>query len=410
MRTTIIIAVSVLLLSTICRADALDSIISETQSTDPSVRMSAFEALVPYLTQDPIDPRAVAAVSNLLILESSSADAVDLDGDYYSDLISAVVNLNDPSTIPALVDVIGSGNMVPRRLAQYGTAALGPVIARVADPDWIVRKCVMITLVNMLSPQNISLVNDPASMAEISAALGQGALDSSPFVSQSARAGLGLLPAAPPLSSGDACNGVYGGTFIGNIDVSRGQRCIIMHGTVSGSVHSDGGNVSLIGATIGGNVRVDRGGNFSILSSTKIAGDLEVQHLPSGSTVNQVCGSTVLHNLHIRDNAVTVQIGSGSPTTCGGNIIGGNLNVEDNSAPAQVFNNAVSGNIRIHDNSGSSVVNINTVGGSLDDDHNIGATQIFNNTITDRLSCHDDRSIMGGGNTAKRKEGQCESF
>ena len=72
-----------------------------------------------------------------------------------SDLITSVANLNDPSAIPALVGVIESGNMVPRRLAKYGSLALEPVIARATDQDWVARKCVMITLANMLSPANL---------------------------------------------------------------------------------------------------------------------------------------------------------------------------------------------------------------------------------------------------------------
>jgi hypothetical protein len=173
-----------------CWADALDTIVAQTQSTDPAIRVAGYYALQPYLSQNPVDPRATPALINLLVLETSSPSSISVDDDaeYLSDVITSVVQLNDPSAIAPLVGVIGSGNMVPRRLAQYGTLALDPVVARATDQDWIVRKCVMITLANMLSPAN--LPSDQTSIDLIRATLAQGALDSDPYVTESAVAGL----------------------------------------------------------------------------------------------------------------------------------------------------------------------------------------------------------------------------
>jgi hypothetical protein len=207
----------------VSEADELGTIISQTQSADPEVRASAFDALEPYLFQSPVDPRAVTAVVNLLLLETSSADAVDSDAEYFSDLIVAVVNLDDPSTIPALVGVIESGNMVPRRLAQYGTAALDQVIVRATDQNWIVRKCVMITLTNMLSSTNLPLVSDQNSLQKIVETLSQGVLDSDPYVSESALVGLQLLPASknPADVNGD---GVVNCVDLDLVKASFGKR------------------------------------------------------------------------------------------------------------------------------------------------------------------------------------------
>jgi hypothetical protein len=182
--------VAVVAFSVPCWADALDTIVAQTQSTDAVARVAGYYALQPYLAQTPTDSRAITAVIDLLVLETSSqvSASVDDDGEYFSDVITSVVNLNEPSAIPALVGVIGSGNMVPRRLAQYGSVALDPVIAAATDPDWVVRKCVMITLANMLSPSN--LPNNQQSIDLIRATLAQGALDSDPYVSESAVVGL----------------------------------------------------------------------------------------------------------------------------------------------------------------------------------------------------------------------------
>lgn len=409
-RNVLVACLAIVSFSSICSADALDTIVSQTQSTNSAVRVAAFKSLVPYLAQTPIDLRAVGAVTDLLVLETGAVGGPDDDGDYISGLITAVVQLNDTSTIPALVGVIGSGNMVPRRLAQYGTAALGSVLAHATDGFWVVRKCVMITLINMLSPQNSSLVNDPHSMAEITAALSEGALDSSPYVSESARAGLQLLQPQPPLTSGTGCNGTYGGIFNGNVNVSSGQTCIFLEGTITGNVQADGGNLILSGTQVGRNVQITSSPIFSVGPSTTISGNLQVQNLSSGTGLNQICGSTVKGNVQFQNNGTAAQIGSASPSLCAGNVIGGNLQVQNNTASTAIFNNMVGGNLQDQNNTASTSVVGNGVGGNLQVMNDTTSAQVSNNTVTNNLQCQNDTSITGGGNTASKKLGQCSAF
>ena len=367
----LIVCLAIVVFSTMCRADSLDSIVSRSQSTDSDVRIDAFAALQPYLKQNPIDPRAVAAVTGLLVLETNTPDgSVDEDGPYFSNLITAVVNLNETSTIPSLLDVICSGDIVPRRLAQYGTAALGPVLALATDQNWTVRKCVMITLEYMLSPQNSSSVSDPQSMAKITAALGHGSYRfESVCFGVSPRGRFKLLAPATALLSGNACNGVYGGTFNGNVNVSPGQNCIIINGSIAGNVQGNGGNLILSGTLITGNVQINGNGTFSVGPSTTINGNLRVQNIPSGNATNQICDATVKGDLQFENNGTAVQIGSPSPS-CVGNIIGGNLQVQNNTASMRVFINIVGNN----------------------------------------LQCQQNSSITGSGNTAGQKQGQCAAF
>ena len=75
--------------------------------------------------------------------------------------------------------------------------------------------------------------------------------------------------------------------------------------------------------------------------------------------------------------------------TCGGNIIGGNLEVHNNSAATAVVANTVSGN--------------------LDDHNNAGPTQVFFNVVGKNLTCQKNDSITASGNkaTAKSAKGQC---
>jgi YVTN family beta-propeller protein len=192
-------------------------------------------------------------------------------------------------------------------------------------------------------------------------------------------------PSVPP--SGTACNGVYNGTFKGNISVSAGQNCqFISGGQITGNVSSSGGNLGLNGASVGGSLGIT-GGTFTLTTAT-IAGNLSVVGIPAGNANNSVCGTQITGNLKFDQNGVSVQIGSNSPTTCPGNQISGNFEALANTASTLIFNNTVSKNLTASNNTGLLDVVSN----------NVGAT----------LTCQGNTNlVMGGGNTAKKKMGQC---
>lgn len=104
--------------------------------------------------------------------------------DYYGDLIAAVVSFNDARSARALSDAIGTGNMVIRRLASFGQAALEPVLAQLAtDPatgrprDVMSRQGASIVLGLLLDPENPASIKDPATRARIKDALKVAARD-----------------------------------------------------------------------------------------------------------------------------------------------------------------------------------------------------------------------------------------
>jgi uncharacterized repeat protein (TIGR03803 family) len=175
------------------------------------------------------------------------------------------------------------------------------------------------------------------------------------------------LSTLPP--TGNACNGVYSGTFVGTIYVSSGQTCEFTDGgQIFGNVYVSGGSLVLTNASVLGNVEV-QGGTYTLGPSLTIASKLEVVNLPSGSAQNTICGVNVFGSLYFDGNGSPVEIGS-SAGACPGNSIGGDLEVDNNTAQVQVFNN----------------------------------------TIRDFLMCSGNTSITGGGNTAREKQGQCSTF
>jgi hypothetical protein len=214
-------------------------------------------------------------------------------------------------------------------------------------------------------------------------------------ISFSAQNGVGA-PATLPFTltvvasvpaSGTKCNGVYNGTFKGNLVVTSGQTCIFVGGAVTGSVTELGGKLALSNASVSGNVTVS-GGTFSIGPPATIKGNLAILALPKSAVPNQVCGAVIGGGLQVVASSSPVLIGASSG--CPGNVVSGDLLVSANLASTSIDNN--------------------TVGGSLADLANLQPTQVFSNHVKGILSCTANSAISGGGNTATKKTGQCAGF
>jgi hypothetical protein len=196
---------------------------------------------------------------------------------------------------------------------------------------------------------------------------------------------LTVVSSAP--ASGSKCNGVYNGTFKGNINVVAGQTCIFTGGAVTGSITETGGRIVLSNTLIGGNITATAG-TFSIGPTTTIKGNVTLQAIPSGTVQDTLCGSSIAGNLVVQANRSPILIGASAG--CSGNLISGNLTVQANAASTAMY--------------------YNTVGGSLVDQQNTQPTQVFFNHIAAFLTCQSNTSITGGGNTANKKQGQCSAF
>lgn len=172
----------------------------------------------------------------------------------------------------------------------------------------------------------------------------------------------GAIAAAP--ASGNSCNGVYNGTFQGNLKISAGQDCVFVGGTIVGNVQLDGGNLSLTNTVVNGNVQAQNGGSFSIGPSATINGNLQAHNLPAGGAGNQVCDSHITGNLQYQNSETPIEIGSGSPT-CTGNTIGGNIQFHNNSAQGLISDNSINGNLQCQNDTpaASGIADSNTVVG-----------------------------------------------
>ena len=215
---------------------------------------------------------------------------------------------------------------------------------------------------------------------------------------------INFTASAPP--SGNACNGAYNGKFTGNLTVSASQNCFLT-GSVTGTITQTGGQLNLSGASVGGNVQV-RGGSFSFGPSTTIQGNLQVQGLPASTKQNAVCGVTVNGTVQYQNNAAPVEIGS--PSSCFGNTVTGNVLVQSNTAAVTVSGNTVKGNLQVLSNTAAVTASTNSVGNNMLVQDNTVSSQIFNDVVTNNLQCSGNTSITGGGNKAGQLQGQCAGF
>jgi len=173
----------------------------------------------------------------------------------------------------------------------------------------------------------------------------------------------------PAPASGTKCNGAYNGTFTGNLTVSAGQNCMFVGGGVTGNVSVNGGSLAFTNANVRGSMTLQGSTGFSIGTGTTIGGNLNLQNISSGVSMNQVCGTKVAGNVVVYASATPVQIGS--PTSsCPGNSFSGNVSVT----------------------------------------YDTGSTGVYNNKVAKNLSCSNNTSISGGGNSAVKKQGQCATF
>jgi len=215
----------------------------------------------------------------------------------------------------------------------------------------------------------------------------------------------------PAPASGTSCNGVYNGTFNGNLTVSAGQDCFFVDGGVTGNVTQTGGNLQLLQSKVAGNVHVNGGGTFNIGPGSTIDGNLQIQSLPASPGLNEFCGSAVNGDLQFQNNGAAMLIGGSAPALCTGNTIHGNLQVQNNSGVVTVAGNGVNGNLQVDNNTAATTVTGNIVKGNLQDQNNAGPTEVRNNAAGGNLQCQGNASITGSGNTAGgQKQGQCSTF
>jgi hypothetical protein len=209
--------------------------------------------------------------------------------------------------------------------------------------------------------------------------------------------------AAPAVADDARCVGSLPPGTYDNVVVPRGADCFLSGAIVRGNVKALRGAALFSNVNrIAGNLEGDRPRFVGSVGDT-IGGNVHV----SGATgqpgfpfdtlsVNVfVCGAQVTDgNVAVKKSRNgTVVVGT-QLEECQGNIVAGNIKVEDNFIPPNEFlavgRNTVGGNVQVFKNTGP------------------GGKSVIGNVVRQNLQCkRNDPPFFGGPNTARKAEGQC---
>jgi cytoskeletal protein CcmA (bactofilin family) len=207
------------------------------------------------------------------------------------------------------------------------------------------------------------------------------------------------VPMQSSLSSGQSCNGIFGGTFNGNVIVSADQSCrftnyceiagdVTVNGgsldlecVVDGNVTANGGNFYLgPSAVVKGNFQISQG-SAVIIDGAAINGNLRIRNLSATSSQNSVCGAQIKGNVEAQTNASLLLIGGTASRDCAGNKISGNLTASNNTATVQIDYNTISGNLTVNGDSATTDVSGNSIGGNLECANDPNLTHVASNMV-----------------------------
>jgi hypothetical protein len=185
-----------------------------------------------------------------------------------------------------------------------------------------------------------------------------------------------------------------GGSVGDSVMATRDSSFSSVRGAIGGNVQcGDCEFLDLDSATAGGNVQI-AGGGGGVFRDNRIAGDLAVARASFDAFAQFLLR----------------------------NEIGGDLRLENSSGPMLLDGNQVRGDLQVFGNTprgrecdfleGICVTGLriarNTSGGNGQVWKNTGPTEISQNAIADSLQCREnDPQPVGGGNVARKKEGQC---
>lgn len=179
------------------------------------------------------------------------------------------------------------------------------------------------------------------------------------------------------------CRGVVGGGVVGNVEVKRGEDCILTDVIVRGSVKVlEGATLTLIGGTVRGNVEGDKAFTVAV-RGTKVDGNVQIQE----SRFARITDATIGGSIQVQK---TSNPGDGV-VIVGGNAVAGNIQIEDNFVlTLEVSGNLVLGNLQV----------VKNVGG--------GGKLVAGNQVAQNLQCGENSTpFIAVDNSAGEREGQC---
>jgi hypothetical protein len=195
--------------------------VNQFQSSDWHVRAEGFYRLLSVPLSANLDgrtwliPRALATIfendavrkdqitvaliellkkENATALRGSQPRLTEEYTSYWGDVIAAVAALRDNRGLRPLLDVLQTGNIATKAVAQLGRNSIPRVLELSTNTDMVIRNAATRTLSQMLDPPNIDRVKDARSLSRIKGALIRASKDQEHDIRISAVEGLAKFP------------------------------------------------------------------------------------------------------------------------------------------------------------------------------------------------------------------------
>jgi hypothetical protein len=215
---------------------------------------------------------------------------------------------------------------------------------------------------------------------------------------------IGASIEAGPLISGQSCNGLFTGSFNGNVTVSAGQNCVFSAPCeIKGNVTVQGGSFDLA-CTVDGNV-TENAGSVVLRQNARVGGNVNI----SGVSAFSVTGASVGGNLQIQ------QLSAGQPpVVVSETAINGNVTVQNDGSPIEIggnnanLGNTIGSNLQVGNNYAALSIDYNDVGGNLQVNNDTAATDVSGNTVTQNLQCQNNTPAVTYGVPNMVVQGQAQ--
>jgi hypothetical protein len=207
-----------------------------------------------------------------------------------------------------------------------------------------------------------------------------------------------LAPGATA-NSDTPCTGVLLAVTVENVVVPPNAVCNLVGTQVLGNVRVEtNATLQTRNANIRGNVWSFASFFTDLYTGTRVGGDVQIKN---SAVDTDICGTEIGGDLQfesVRGTLDSARVGVGfHPATTGcvpatsRVIVHGNFQAWDNLRGIDLEGSQIDGNVQLFDNPG-------------------GGHRIFLNQIRGGLQCRGNGAMIGAGNVAAYKEGQCAAF
>ena len=211
--------------------------------------------------------------------------------------------------------------------------------------------------------------------------------------------GVTALAPGATAASDTPCTGTILAVTVENIVVPPNAVCKLVGTQVLGNVRVEtNATFDATNANIHGNVWSNRAFFTDLYTGTKVGGDVQIKN---SAVDTDICGTEIGGDLQFEGvigtlDAARVGVGfhpgvTGCVPATSRVIVHGNFQAWDNVRGIDLEGSEIGGDVQYFDNPG-------------------GGHRIFGNQIRGGLQCRGNGAMVGAGNTAAYKEGQCAAF